>query len=93
MLHSREFSLGNIYTEELSSICETIKKCLFRHLECSELDACRNCEVKLFCAGGCRARAYSCSGDIRGADPYCVFMSEYYALCLKELDCKFKDGR
>lgn len=38
---------------------------------------CATCEYKALC-GGCRARAYAYFGDLKGADPGCIFNREYY---------------
>ncbi len=34
-----------------------------------ELEGCRSCEARYFCAGGCRASAYARTGSYRGRDP------------------------
>jgi radical SAM protein with 4Fe4S-binding SPASM domain len=48
---------------------------LFAHLR--DLDAlkgkCGACEYKRVC-GGCRARAYECTGDYMAAEPYCAYI-------------------
>lgn len=50
-----------------------------------EVEACRDCELKYLCGGGCRARAYYATGDLRGLDPYCALMKEHYRLLFEKM--------
>lgn len=50
-----------------------------------EVEACCGCEIKYLCGGGCRARAYFATGDLRGLDPYCALMREYYRLLFQRM--------
>jgi radical SAM protein with 4Fe4S-binding SPASM domain len=42
-----------------------------RDLTIDKLPLCSGCEIKNYCAGGCRTAAYWSTGDIAGVSPYC----------------------
>jgi len=59
MLHEKEFTLGNIFTAELT--IENINKNVVTYFDIANADTiedCQDCEYKYFCSSGCRARAY-----------------------------------
>ena len=74
--------VGNLREKNLKEIWEdspVLKQLRNR----DEYKGCGNCKYKYLC-GGCRARAYGYSGDLRGPDPGCIINSE-------EADKEWKD--
>lgn len=50
-----------------------------------ELPACRGCEIRYLCGGGCRARAFLACGDVTARDPYCTLMKTFYRLLFQAM--------
>lgn len=76
-----DFRAGNIRENSLKDIWnnpETFK--LHRSVDITTLNpVCSKCEVRLFCGGGCRARAYYASGgDIKARSPHCKEYRQLY---------------
>lgn len=69
-LHRPELALGNVHDEDLGAIHE---RSVSRHLRyvADELEGCRDCDVRHFCAGGCRAVTYALTGSMDGPSPNC----------------------
>ena len=63
---------GNVKDQPLSKIYQNSP--LFQKLRDADCltGKCGRCEYRYLC-GGSRARAYSLTGDIMGADPYCAY--------------------
>lgn len=80
MLHDPAFKVGSLLEGE---------ECLHRRRKpaspVSELPVCRECEIRYLCGGGCRARAFFATGDIRARDPYCTLMKTYYQLLFQAM--------
>jgi radical SAM protein with 4Fe4S-binding SPASM domain len=57
----------------------------FQNLSVLDVDACRNCEVKFICAGGCLAETYRSLGNIKMQTPYCAMYKEIYSEMITEL--------
>ncbi|MDI6841026.1 MAG: radical SAM protein [bacterium] len=71
-----DLQIGNIKTQEFREIWDAPLMAQFR--DRSDLwGHCSNCNYKAVC-GGCRARAYVYTGDIKGPDPGCIYNREYY---------------
>lgn len=76
-----DFCGGNIRERSLVDIWNdpnTFK--LHRSVDITTLNPiCEKCEVRLFCGGGCRARAYDASnGDINARSPHCKEYKKLY---------------
>jgi radical SAM protein with 4Fe4S-binding SPASM domain len=70
----REFSAGDIRTEELRKIWDSSSTFgVFRDLQLGDLKGkCGDCEhLGVSCYGGCRAAAYAQNGDLYAEDPLC----------------------
>lgn len=67
------FVCGNLKSEKLEDIWNnscTLEK--FRAVDIKEIKGeCQECDLKLLCGGGCRARAHTHSGDLLGQDYLC----------------------
>lgn len=63
---------GNIKDLPLSDIYQTSP--LFKRLRNADslLGKCGRCEYRFFC-GGSRARGYAMTGNVMGADPFCIY--------------------
>lgn len=80
--------LGNIREESLTDIYETaVSNNRMVYIPVDRLDACKACEYKYICSGGCRARAYHFSGgDIMAAAPECDDVKELIRIILHDYE-------
>ena len=82
-LHVQEFLLGNITRESIIEIMERSKE-KYGYFAVDDLVRCKDCEVKYYCGGGCRAIALHDSGDIYGCEDGCkCYQDRTYALMAK----------
>lgn len=65
-----EFVFGNVQDEPIQRIYSRMATKM-RKISVKEVPGCDGCEVQELCAGGCRARAYLVTGDIKAKDPLC----------------------
>ncbi|QNU67040.1 radical SAM protein [Ruminiclostridium herbifermentans] len=70
-LHKKELILGNIKEKSLVDIKLDSKK-RFKSFSVGDLDKCKDCELKYFCAGGCRAIALNNTNDLYGVENNCA---------------------
>jgi radical SAM protein with 4Fe4S-binding SPASM domain len=70
VLHTEGMVLGELPDEP---IWEIIRRGGRRIPDITWLPECSDCDVALFCGGGCRARAFAHTGDVTSKDPYCGF--------------------
>lgn len=68
-LHIDEFSAGTV---------DNFVKGEFTKLSIDELDECPECMYKIFCLGGCRAKALFHTEKLKGKNPYCEIDKEMY---------------
>lgn len=80
-LHLPELRLGHIRENPLREMWEVRKPFLSR-TQVDALPACRDCDYRYICGGGCRALAYAVTGDIGGQDPMCHGMKEAIVNCM-----------
>ncbi len=69
MLRFPEFKVGNIRENDL---CEVYKTDLVQELlrwTIKDIEQCRDCDIRYFCGGGCRAYAHGWSNSFYGPDP------------------------
>lgn len=79
-----EFKLGNIRENDL---CEIYRTELMRELlglTLSDIEGCRNCDIRYFCGGACRGSAYRVGKSLRIPDP--IDCEVYKALAQKTLE-------
>ena len=79
-----EFVLGNIKENDL---CEIYKTTLMQELfglTVDNIEGCKDCEIRYFCGGGCRATPYRLKGSLYVPDPYDCGV--YKAMARKILD-------
>ncbi len=70
-----ELKLGNIRKETLDNIIlESRKK--YNDITVDHIEACKECDYRLICGGGCRAMAYYEKKDLKGCDPSCEFCKD-----------------
>ena len=69
-LHIEEFELGNIRTDNITEIMEKSKQ-KYGEIDVEMLSKCKNCEIKYYCGGGCRAIAFNETGDLYGQERNC----------------------
>lgn len=74
--HDEILKVGNIKTDDLKDIWENNK--VLQDLRDKDIlkDSCSECESRYIC-GGCRARAYTITGDYLAGDPGCRKYEEY----------------
>jgi len=70
-LHKEGLILGNIKEKSLVDIKSESKK-RYKSFLVDDLDKCKDCELKYFCAGGCRAIALNNTDDIYGVEDDCA---------------------
>jgi radical SAM protein with 4Fe4S-binding SPASM domain len=78
MLHSRDFALGNIFSEDMESILNGHARNQHLTASVTGFSDCDACDIQYLCGGGCRARAYYSTGTINSKDPYCSMIKEFY---------------
>jgi radical SAM protein with 4Fe4S-binding SPASM domain len=88
LLHSPEFIAGNILNESFADIFYNSKALdNFREISVDTIEGCKDCILRYICCGGCFARSYYETGDIRKAGSFCIYeklalldgiFSEYY---------------
>lgn len=69
-LHVEAFRLGNIYESSMIDIIKASQE-KYGSFCVDDLHACKECDVKYFCGGGCRALALNDQDDIYGVDNNC----------------------
>lgn len=82
-LHIKELVLGNIKNEPISDI---MNKSRSEHgsFKVDDLPKCKECEVKYYCGGGCRAIALHDSNDLYGNEYNCEnYKKRIYGLMLQ----------
>ncbi len=70
-LHKEGLVLGNVKEKSLVDIKSESKK-KYKSFLVDDLDKCKDCELKYFCAGGCRAIALNNTDDIYGVEDDCA---------------------
>lgn len=84
-LHFPKLSVGNIKDSELHALYEkSVER--FWDISVDTNPACRGCDLKYFCGGGCRVYSYL-NGELNGKDPNCKF---YEASIYSAMLCKDK---
>lgn len=71
MFHNSSFLMGNIRELPLRQILQKWKKGNRVFASVDTIEACKDCQSRYFCGGGCRARAYYSTHNLLVADPYC----------------------
>lgn len=85
MLMEPSMKLGNITDKNLIEAKQNINNEFFINYTVNDLEDCKNCEVKFLCGGGCRARAFMHTNDIKGKDPYCQMYYSFYMELTNEI--------
>ncbi|RLG21458.1 radical SAM/SPASM domain-containing protein [Candidatus Micrarchaeota archaeon] len=69
-------TIGNVLKDGFENVWKNSE--LLNKMRNRELlkDGCGECPYKYIC-GGCRARAYACTGDIMASDPGCLFVKKF----------------
>jgi len=82
--------VGNLREESFEDVWE--KASLFTMLRNRELlkEPCNKCPYKYVC-GGCRARAYSYTGDPLGPDPGCIIAKDIYYDIVDKIKLEIRD--
>jgi radical SAM protein with 4Fe4S-binding SPASM domain len=74
MLHYQDLKLGNLAeVRGMEAVYASPLACRLRRLSVDVLPQCRECPVRNFCAGACRARISYPSPGLEGSDPFCNF--------------------
>lgn len=82
-LHTKEFKLGSIRENSIVDIIQQSKEKL-GSFRVENLPKCKNCEIKYYCGGGCRALAYNMCNDIYGKEANCNdYIDRVYELMLR----------
>lgn len=79
-----EFSLGNIRENTLSDVYNTALMQELFQLTVDNIEECKDCDIRYFCGGGCRATPYRLKGSLRVPDPFDC--SVYKAMARKILE-------
>jgi radical SAM protein with 4Fe4S-binding SPASM domain len=78
-LERPELRAGNVRKQDIMDIFKNSK--IFRQYRSFDIDKvakCKNCDIKLFCGGGCRADAYISNGKLHSSTTYCSFLHDAY---------------
>lgn len=89
MLHDPRLAMGSAWAASPADIASSPVARSFLELDSAGFDRCGSCGSRVACGGGCRARALSSSGDLRGHDPYCELSRSYYDLVGTRLARRF----
>jgi len=86
MLHNDAFLMGNIFTQSFKEIYANnpVVKTLDA-VDVDNIEDCKGCGYKYFCAAGCRARSLYATGTILNKDSYCFLTKRYYDRTTDEL--------
>jgi radical SAM protein with 4Fe4S-binding SPASM domain len=80
-LHLPELRLGNLREDTLETMWQARRP--FVEQTCVDsLPDCKDCTHRYICGGGCRALAYSSTGDLCGKDPLCEKMKTAIENCI-----------
>lgn len=78
MLHVEQYRMGNAITGTVEEALQSDVAALFAALDASDFDGCAGCRYLPLCGGGCRARSFFFTGDVRAKDPYCAMTTGFY---------------
>lgn len=79
MLMEEQFKLGSLIEKGILEIfADSEATNIANQLDVDNLSECGQCKYKYLCGGGCRARAYLKTGDIKKADPFCEMYKGFY---------------
>jgi radical SAM protein with 4Fe4S-binding SPASM domain len=81
LLHTEGMVLGELPKEPVWEIVRLGTKTI---QDVTGLQECSDCDVALFCGGGCRARAFAHAGNLSSKDPYCEFYRRIFRAVLWE---------
>ena len=79
-----EFKVGNIREDDLGDIYKTSLMQEFLNLTVDTIEQCRDCDIRYFCGGWCRAFAYKERGSYRFPDPLNCGISKDLACAVLE---------
>ncbi|MBU7026141.1 MAG: radical SAM protein [Theionarchaea archaeon] len=68
-MSSPEFKVGNIKENDISEIYKTDVMQEVINLTVQDFSQCSECDIRLFCGGGCRGFAHAVGGSYYGPDP------------------------
>jgi radical SAM protein with 4Fe4S-binding SPASM domain len=88
MLHLKECRLGNLFSDDITSIQFDEIPCFTEIRESSMDNDCSLCEYRWFCRGGCKARSYLTHGTFSLKDPYCAMFSAFYGAFARYLSAR-----
>jgi radical SAM protein with 4Fe4S-binding SPASM domain len=78
VLSSGDFVVGNVLKDDVKKLWLTSEKFdVFRKNNVNSITKCRNCDMKMECLGGCKARCYIESGRFNAPDEW---MCSYHKL-------------
>lgn len=82
-LHVEEYKLGSVRENSIKEIIEAGAK-KYGSFCVEELSCCKNCDIKYYCGGGCRALALRKNNNIYGKDGNCAsYEKRVYDLMLR----------
>lgn len=61
------------------------KENIFLHMTVDDIEACKSCNVRYLCGGGCRFRGYADSGSASGTDKMCGATLAYVESAIKQM--------
>ncbi|WP_172136174.1 radical SAM/SPASM domain-containing protein [Adlercreutzia sp. ZJ473] len=85
MLHDERFLMGNVFRQPLSETLQGKVARLFASLDARSYEGCSACNTRLFCGGGCRARAVAGGEGVCGRDTYCEMIRRVYDRRMKDI--------
>ena len=76
MLHMPELRMGNLLSDTMNDIMESEVAFGMKQTTVDTIEKCGECNYRYFCGGGCRARVYLTSQNMKALDIYC---ESYYS--------------
>lgn len=92
MLHDPSLAMGNAFTDSPEKVMGGEVALMCRDLDVRSFKGCVDCDARYLCGGGCRARAFMDTRDLRGHDPYCELSRSYYSCLSQQLARQFGMG-
>lgn len=82
--HVPEFKAGTIKNNSLETICrDSLVFAKFREATVDSIEKCKDCYLRYFCGGGCRAAGYYHKKSLLSPDPMCKFYKSVIEMKMK----------
>ena len=73
LLHAEGFCLGNVHSQSLQSIYNSMENEYFKFHTVDKIEKCKDCDFRYLCGGACQARHFSETGTIDKSGDFCKY--------------------